>query len=335
VNTSTISHWIGDGLWTSRDAIFGGPNIEFDSTLGENVFIFNSNDHLRRTIPASLSVVIGFIIGFKNSNSATANIIWSFTNASGVLMNLFLDTDGTIRLRRGTTVLGSSTTKVSPSTRIYVELSITFHASTGAFELRVAGNAEASGSGLNTTNVALGSGATEISASWVNTSGQTVVYMSRMYFKDPATSPEFFDPVTPIWDGPDSDDTPTDWDRTGAGLSADFEAIDENPPDGNTTFLSTTGAAVVTRHGFPASVSSAVIPRMVSLIGVAQNPDSGTIGLSLNVDSNATVTTRGKLNIQGGSYGGVGEHFILDPDGDVAWVPAQVNAVIAEVESQS
>lgn len=141
--------------WTISNAItsFGsGRRGQRGMSLGLN------NYYAYRSLNGNHNeVVVGFAYN-KTSSAAVTHTLVGFSDGvpgdATVQISLRINTAGQLLLYRGSTLLGTTTLALSLNQYYYIELKVLFHASAGAYELRVGNVARLSGSGVDTIETA-------------------------------------------------------------------------------------------------------------------------------------------------------------------------------------
>jgi hypothetical protein len=127
---------------------------------------------------------------------------------------------------------------------------------------------------------------------------------------------------------PTADDIVTGWTpNTGAA----WDALNDDGEDGDTTYIASSEV------GVPASFAMADLATTpdkvlaVQVFAVARKDDSGNRSIRIGIDSNGEVDETADLPL-GTGYTGFSKIFEKNPDGDVAWTPAAVNALKSRVQ---
>lgn len=221
------------------------------------------------TLPASGSTFgCGFAFtptGAFNDLTTGTNGASSFANsASNALMavryqgtGMFwirVNTDGTLSVYSGTSVLGTSVSAISPGTTYYVELKVVIHASTGTVDLEVDGSSWLSLSNQNTGSTAwneffLGKCRAGSAKTWD---------FDDVYVFDGITSDANnqvvdllgdvrVDALVPNGVGATSGWTPSG----GSPLPDNYECIDDATPNDDTDYVSTSTLNAIDTYAFP------------------------------------------------------------------------------------
>jgi hypothetical protein len=145
-----------------------GPRSNNALRLIPSVTTISSSGRLRKVFDAPVATGDTFICGFRYNTSQPFTPNMSVSTNLDSSNNLFVvykagaavcwgrvNSDGTISVLRGTTVIATSATALTQSIWQYIEFKIKLHASAGTVEARLnglAGSPIISATGLNTTN---------------------------------------------------------------------------------------------------------------------------------------------------------------------------------------
>lgn len=123
------------------------------------------------------------------------------------------------------------------------------------------------------------------------------------------------------------------WSRnTGA---SNWQAVDETPPDSDTTYLFTTSANIYESFSMSDQSLTSVNYKALITSAVAKK-DSGTVQLAIGIrDDQNSTDYFGANSPLGTSYGVVEERRTVDPSTGVAWVSDGINSTQALIESTS
>lgn len=305
---------LGDGALTS-----GGENPSNDTTLGR--VVLQSAGAMTKSVAASPRMTIGARV--RLSNVSTNLEFLRFSNANGVLLNLFRN-GGVIEVRRGATVLAATTVILDTSWQ-YVEFSALFHATAGEFELRSNGQVIVATAGVNTANVAVSMGATAVE---YRGSSTPVSNWTDLYIRDDDT---FHGPIKLTRLTLESD-IEANWTRN-AGTS-NFGRLIETGSDGNTTYIESNILANADEYGvenLPQGVNSiiAVVPFAVS---TAPNGGAPQIDLRTRVGAGGPLSASDPATVGVSTYQTQTRPQALAPDGS-NWSIAKVNDLQLRIEA--
>ena len=109
--------------------------------------------NITKTLAASYAtLIVGF--AFKVTAMSGRTVLRLFDGGTEHV-NLRLNADGTLSVRRATTVLTTSANSISTDTWYFLEFKATIHDTTGAYDLRVNGVSWTSGSNVDTRNAGI------------------------------------------------------------------------------------------------------------------------------------------------------------------------------------
>lgn len=120
-----------------------------------------------------------------------------------------------------------------------------------------------------------------------------------------------------------------------SGSAADYTYVDENPNDGDTTYLYTTSLNTYASFSMAdQAISNATY--MALLTEAIAKKDSGSVKLTVGIRDNENSTNYfGVTSDLGVSYGIVEERRTVDPSTGVAWTSGGINATEALIVSSS
>lgn len=303
-----------------------GGTGSIGSTGGRNGNGYYGSSEFRKTLTAKTTWIVG--CAFRLAGSLASNqalISWYQESTGSSQITLTADTDNYLRVRRGSatgTVIGTSTNTIQPNVWYYIELKATIHSTAGSFELRI-------------------NGATEASASGINTRGGSADATDRFGFSSAGATKHFDDLYICDGDGSSHNDFLGDCKiltvfPTGAGnytqwtpsAGSNWQNVDESPPNEDTDYNSTAGAGNKDSYAHGGiSLSGSV--KGVQILGRQRKDDAGS------------RTTRLLARLTGDNFGpnfGVSDSYTYDrwlleanPEGG-AWDVASVNAMQPGIE---
>lgn len=149
-----------EGVKKWWDAGGNAMNIVATGRYGVGKFLqFNNNGEAATKVFSSTKATLIFGAAISCGWIFNGYTILSFLDGATEQLGLRYEDDNVavsrIQVVRGDgTVLATSTNKISSGVWYFIELKVTFHNSSGSFELRVNGVTECSGSGVDTCNTA-------------------------------------------------------------------------------------------------------------------------------------------------------------------------------------
>lgn len=275
----------------------------------------------RPTNPGSLTLTLDtqptWIVGLAIWVASTAGADLIILKDAGVTQFvLTINSNQTISVKRGSTVIGTSTAQIRTGVWEYLELKVTI-SNTGSYEVRLNSANILSAAGVDTSQTANQSA----NAVTVTTVG-TWLYDDWYIFDGQGSTQNDFagDPrvysVLPDAAGNYSQFTPT-------GAASNYQAVDEATQDGDTSYAASSTA------GQKDSYSLAAVPTGLNVLGA-------TLTLFMRKDDAGARTVRPLARVSAADYFGsnislsnsyVGylAQFADNPAGG-AWTPAALNA---------
>jgi len=291
---------------------------------GRGINVNASGSYLSRFItPSSATFVFGFAVEFVNSVAANTDVINLFDSSGTEKITLRWLSGGTFHLDRGSTSLGSFSFTAVMATWYFIEIKVTLHDSTGAFEVWIDGDSKMSGSGVDTLN------GTEASIANVRLVGNSIIdwRFDDIYFLDNTGS----DNTDRLGDvrvetvSPNADGTTNDFTRISG--SANYEMVDDiADPDDDTTYNHSSTASDKELYGFAALTGDVGTVFGVQVSVLARKEDPGARDLRLVARSSATEVQSGNKQV-GTEYTRYINHiYENDPNGGIDWTETSVNA---------
>jgi hypothetical protein len=249
-------------------------------------------------------------------NTDFAHTVIGFYNASGELFNVYQNNGGQLEVRRGSTILGTSTSTWGKASFESFQVKVKFDDAAGTVQLRAKGaqTLEIDLTGQDTADVALGSGCT-----YVRLHDQTnqATYFTELVIGDASGSNNNDCPpelrvvlVPPTGDTVDADFTPT------PGAGDNYEEVDEAPNDGDTTRndSSTSGHKDRLTHS---SVPSGVSIRGVVVSTIAKG--GGNLRHVLTGSAGTEEDNGADIGTNASNYQAQSSAWETDPDTGSLW----------------
>jgi hypothetical protein len=298
-------------------AIPGFPNQGMK--LGGNSFI-------RKNLKSNQVTLIAFMsFGAVAMPGSTAGRVMSFLDNGTEQIAFRLKNDGSLQFFVGNsanTPLGPSSAigLISPSSAPNhgIEILVTFDATAGVIQAWLDGVQIINSSGLNTKNTAN-------------------AFAGQFQIGDSSTSQGIYTDYWRVWDATGaSQNAPLGLDRrkltklpsgagdlaqwTPNGAAANWQCVDENPPDNDTTFVSSNGANSDS-YAMPSAALSGAGPSMVVAKSLVRKDDTATRSVQVGTRSSA-VNGLGPAVTVGSSYAFADACIATDPATGVAWTAA-------------
>jgi hypothetical protein len=298
----------------------GFMNIE-DGRNGKCLVIFPSTDHIQSPhLTTDATCILGMALRvWPHVNTRAFAHLYEGANHG---INLRVTAAGYIEVRRGTTVLGTSTSGISFATWFYIELKVLTNNSTGTVDVKVNG---ASYISLTNQDTQPGSNAYHTAFRLGDTDGGDLAQFDDLYFLDGTGSAnnDFLGnrkviALDPNGAGDDSDWTPS--------AGSNYQNVDDGGlTDDDTTYNETstdTHQDLYTYDDLPGAAGSVDGIQILSEVRVT----SGQMDIRNVVKSGTTEDAGSGITITDTSWGTVVRVVEEDPDTAVAWTPSGVNA---------
>ncbi len=247
-------------------------------------------------------------------DSGTAQ--WSLVVFSSGALGIIRSNASTVQAQTGPGV-------VAPNQWYGIELQVTVNSSGGAAEIWLGGVVVLTATGLNTQASANAYG-NQVAIGDINNNGLSGPMFDDFRVWDNTggsqNAPVQLDRrlITKL---PSGAGTNTAWSPNGA--AANWQCVDETPPDGDTTYVSSTGLNVDDYAMPSAGLSSA--PTMVVAKSYARKDDSATRALEVGVLSGST-TSFGSPYTMNSTYAFYDSCISVDPNTSAAWTAAGADA---------
>lgn len=313
---------------TTSQARSGARSLEFN---------FNSlatDGVLARRVLGATQIVVGIGLGVYFTGLPVTNKGHGFefrNNANNCIVYFAIESDGAIGVYTGTarTLIASSDPIIQTNSWQHIEAKCIIDNVVGEIEVRVNGLAVIHLTGLNlgtlgSTQVAFGMPTGKVGNNLIWYMDDVVTWNDAGTLND-----DFIGPVRVEMLMPSADTAETDWVRnTGAD---DFAAINNNPPDGDTTYLSATvlndRSEFVIQDSPPetANIKGIYIPTMGKLVAAG----TGQVRTSL---VSSGVASDGPDQTFTTSYSYWPSIHEVDPNTTLPWTKAGIDAALLRIE---
>lgn len=319
----TVTTNMTDGAWAQ--VVGGSLSNTFARTGTRSFACTGSADAIRRVFGAAKTTVgVGMAV-YKPALPSVNNTneLFSFRDAANAIQIIVaVDTTGILSVWRGNfvTKIGDSTVPViTAAAWNHIEVKVTINDTTGAVEVRVNQVTVINLTGVDTKASAL----TETSQFQTGNQGTNSQghYVDDIVAWDTSGSlnNDFVGDLKVATDFPDADTADVAWTRsTGA---TNFGVIDENPPNGDTDYLTATTVGLkfgVTFPDLPAEASQ--IPAVI-MVNKTRKTDAGDANFQGHVISNGD-TGNGTDRPVTTAYLLYHDVFETDPDTAAPWTKA-------------
>lgn len=327
----SFDHYVtADALtkWTSSTSYTGVTAAEGRRSTSAARFNGNTRD-LIKTLDAQGTWIVGFAFRFTEAAAdATGGILVALLDAGTNQCDLRVKSDGTLKITRAGTTLGTSTFALTMSIFQYIEFKVVISDTIGTAEVLVDGSSKLALTGQDTKNTANAT-ANQIA---IGPGGITGGFPGNQYYDDlyicdgtgSAPHNTFLgdirvDALFPTSDGANSGLTPS----TG---SSHFALVDEAAPNADTDYNESVTVGVKDTYGMgDISHTPLTIFGTQALLNVKKDDAGaksvGEVCRSGGTDFNGTSTSLGTSY----SYT-VREIRVTDPNTAAAWTKANLNA---------
>lgn len=335
--------WAGSGVPNGQADVNGrysvidaGGSVAIGSgRFGGNAWTMGSTANVSFTLhggPFGARIVVG--TAFNTSNNL-ANFplleLWDgvFNHGGTPQVSLAINGSGKLELRSGNNgaTLATGTLVLQPNTWYYIEWDVLIAgAGAGTSACQVDGVSQFSVSGITTQQ----SGAAQMTALMLLGAGNPALF-DDMYLK---TTAGFLGPSRIILKTPNSDGALTQWTPSAAG--SHFSKVNDNPPDGDTTYNSDATATDIDLYGFTALGQTPANIWAVQVDLYARKDDAAARTIATEVRSGGTNfvgTTQPALTT---TYLALyTQIYEQDPKTAAAWILANLDAAQFGVQTIS
>jgi hypothetical protein len=275
-----------------------------------------------KTLAASYATLVAGVALNLSGPISGSGVLW-FADAGTTQVVVIFNADGTFSVKRGSTVLATSSVAIGYNAYNYIELKATIHPSAGAIELRLNGVAIITASGINTRATANSSANGLYIGIDSNPGGSFNATFDDLYLCDTSgsTNNNFLgdcriDTLFPNADGTYSGFTPS----TG---TAHWSTVDDAMPN-ITDYVSAGVASTKDSYGFT-DLTSAASVFGVQVCNAALKDDAGARSVANLVRSGSTDAQGPTVALSTSQliYTSIHE---TDPATSAAWTQSGVNA---------
>lgn len=303
---------VSTGFSTTIAGLLGGLAVGPNTFTAEMTYTPGGN---------KTTLIAGMRFRTAGTPTGTFELI-RFMDGASVQCGLSITTANKLIFWRGTsaTVLSTSTTTLTNTSWYFIELKITFHNTTGAYELKLGGVSEFSASGVDTCNTA-NNFATACTLQLHPSYGQ--FYDDFYLCDDTGSAPhnDFLGVIRVETAYPTSADATT-WTPN---ASTNVSRVQESGWDGDTSYnsTSTSGNVDTFNHGNLSSTPATIFGVAVTA-GMRKDDVTGRTGRT-KLKSGGT-TQDGASVVLDTSYKLLRDQYVTDPNTGSAWTGANVNA---------
>ena len=319
-HVTLLSSLLGDG-------VFDGGTVGSSVVIGTSPTKYlgleaSAAPYIDLPAPAT-AIVIGMRLYFEFVANDQFIV---FQNGSGQeILNLYrAGVTGVVQVRRGTAVLGSTTTNFNGAPGDYFEASIVFDNTVGQVDINVNGVNEVSVSGVDTVNNA--GPLTRVVYTSGGGAGNKTVYHRDGYLKERSSGiTDFYGPIALIPLRVASDYL-NEWTPSAGSLNS--EMVDEVTTDGDTTYVeaSTPDDTDLFHLESLSSTDSAILA--LQLVVNVRAPNGGAPIMGLAIDDGTTRLVSSDRVVANSTFGCRAAVFETQADGSSPWDEAAIDAHI-------
>lgn len=334
-----------DHYGDDESMMLDGPYAAVNSTLttakartgARSLLLGSANGNGIRRVWGATKATVGIGAAFWNDalpSSNRARLIYSFRDATNTeQIELWLQSTGAIEATTGNPVIrvsiGVSTTLVTANAWNHIEAKVHIDSSAGTVEVRLNGVTILNLTGKNTNPTTSGETSQVFSGS-VGTYFDAV-YIDDLYAWDTAgaANNDFIGDKKVFTDFPDADTADVAW--TPLSGSTRYQMIDENPPDGDTSYDSSDTAGQKMGVTFPDLDAQVTTVVAVVLLHKSKKTDAGDCNVQLHAISGGD-TADGTDRPMTTAYSLYQDVFEVDPHTSAPWTNGGASAVAMQVE---
>lgn len=332
-----------DGNWAELTGNIALTQVADKVRTGSTALLFPDSAfarHARRVFPIVLTTAwVNFAHRYTDRLPQVADVgeLLTFRDSDNLIqVTLWIMTTGQIRVAAG----AHSNISVSPVIFVgayqSIQMKVVINATTGSYEVRV-DNVVVTFTGatinIDTDPTTFGSTGQYQFGTSSNTGGDSAPEetIDDLFTLDAAGSVnnDFIGDRQAFLILPDADTATADWGVTGA--ASGFQAINEIPDDGDTSYIEATVVNDQSIFGLEDIATTVTNIAGVQMTQVARKLDAGGAQLQGALISNAAVATGADRPITE-NYNHWNDVIELDPDGNIAWTAAKFNATEYRIE---
>lgn len=232
--TTALEKWSA----TNGGFSFGNSNGRFST----GAFTTGGGDNgVRKTLPSSYAtLILGF--AYKHSAVGATGPLAGFLDSGTGQFSVWKSALDRLEVRRGGTLVATGTTVLASSVFYYIELKVTFHDTTGAYELRINEATELSATNVNTRSTANNT-ADQVGLGRIATSsgvdGPNVSHYDDFVVLDTTGSiaNNFIGDIRAEAIFPNGNGNSSQFDGSDGNSTDNYQLVDETPPNGDTDYV--------------------------------------------------------------------------------------------------
>lgn len=262
-----------------------GNAARFDFALGDA--------NLEKDLPDMATRMCSFAIYITTHSGSTTNAILKIQDGSTIHLYLRLDATRHVQILRGdNTVLGTSTTALSLTTWYSIQVKVTIHDTTGAYNVLINSSSEISGTNADTRN---GGNSTCNRLRFTQTDGSSFQFRldDVVIASDTDTNPanNLLGDLKVNKIQASGNGSTNDWTVTGA--ASNWQAVSEAGSDDDSTYVSTTGVGNTDLYNFTNTTIGDVKAIAVNLTHRKDDSGPRTLKAVYRNGSGGTTTEQG------------------------------------------
>lgn len=308
-------NWGGFSIPSASPRYSGGKYLQISGGVYDNGWI-------EKNITSQNTISIGFAM-YLLALPSTGHGGFIFSNADGNQCAAYINSDGSITVKRGSTTLGSSASGViSASTWQYIEIKIFIDNAAGTYEVKVGGVSVLSGTGAD-TQYQTSSGCTKVRISNPAAYLYGISYLDDIYIGTDFLGDVRMDDCLPTGAGNYTQFTPS------AGNN--YECVDDTDINSDTDYVSdgTVGHKDSYGMGNLSAIGSQI--HAVCAVITARKDDAGSRGITPFLRIGSTDYSGSEISLSD-SYHQYQQVWDENPADSEAWEEADVNGAEAGQE---
>lgn len=305
--------------WDVRSTTF---NNQINSSTGQNgsdSWRQTSGNYIQKNFSNKTQLVFGAWMTFTTQSTSASTIFQLLQNASEEFRINY--NGGRLEVYGDGSIRGIADYHWTEDVEHFIECKVTINEVAGSVEIRADGNTVLSLSSINTGNQAVNQFRLGQQSGILGTLDWDDFYL---FDQSGSTNNDFLGPMNIETLLPNASGTNSDW--TVLTGPSNYEDVDEDPPDGDTTYVSTNTVGDKDSYNFADLAMTAGTIHTVQINQYAKKTGIGTRTLNVAVESNATSTTTGTANSLSGDYKFERNTIDEDPDTSSAWSVSGFNA---------
>lgn len=315
------------GKWLTQGGTIGAGGRE-----GTNGINHTTEMWMQKAVNNKQTLIVGIAIKLSTTKNWE---LFELRDSATVQLGLYTDGSNQIIVKRGTTTIASTGYSIPTNTWVYLEFKGTIHNSTGSWELRINGDWVDSQASIDTQQTG-NAYATSVLFRFAGI-GASTHWLDDIYIFDDEGSfcNDFVGDVHVETIFPDGAGYVTDWAGFPVDGDANWEKVDENDPDSDTSFVATSGIGNIDLYNFGSLITVSGSIYCLQVDTWAKKDDIGSRTLNA-VTRPTTVTFSGGAPLSlGNTYGYSTFQFEQNPQTAGYWTIAEINAAEFGVKQEA